>query len=407
MSDERRRCLIVGCGVSGIATVIRLRQIGWEPVLVERAPDRRSGGYFIALFGAGRAAARRLGFADAMPDRAVRDGRTYVVDRRGGRRPGLGAAEIPGAPHMMLRGDVERAAFEVLPRDVEVRFATQPVAIEQDESGVHVTLQHGGTTTTERFDLVVGADGLRSTVRRLVFGPHEEHLHRLGYMIAAYALPHPLDGVSPRDGICLFEPGRAMWLFPFIDRPQSLLFSYRTDDVDGQFTGRPVDRIRDAFGPEPLGPLLEQALDVLGDADEFLFDSVEQTRMDSWSRGRVVLVGDSAWCVSLYSGMGASSALAGAELLGTMLRRYPADVPRALRAWEARLRPHITTYQEAGISDRFFFTPDNHRQIAGRSMAARGLRLPVIGGALRSIQSRSRIVRERDLDIAREGAAAA
>ncbi|CCH32690.1 FAD-dependent monooxygenase [Actinosynnema sp. NPDC047251] len=405
--NSNKRCLVVGSGISGLATAIRLHRIGWEPVIVERAPDRRSGGYFVALFGAGRAAARRLGFDDAIPDRAVRDGRTYVVDRAGRRRPGLGFGDLPGDQRMMLRGDVETAAFDALPDDLEIRFATRPTRIEQDQSGVDVTLDHHGATTTERFALVVGADGLRSTVRQLVFGPHEHHLHRLGYMIAALALPNPLDGVPARDGISLFEPGRAMWLFPFADRPHSLLFSYRTNDVERQFTGRPAARVRAAFGPAPAGPLLGPALDALDDTGEFLFDTVEQTRMDTWSRGRVVLVGDSAWCVGLYAGMGVSAGLAGADLLGTVLHHHPGDIPAALRSWEARLRPHLTVYQQAGVSGQSFFTPDNQRQIALRPIIARGARLPLVGDALRFLQANSKINRTRGLDIAGNPTAAA
>ncbi|MFD7658422.1 FAD-dependent monooxygenase, partial [Actinosynnema sp. NPDC059797] len=390
-SAPAKRCLVVGLGISGLATAIRLRQAGWEPVVVERAPGRRPGGYFVALFGAGRAAARRLGFDHAIPDRSVPGGRTFVVSRDGARKPGLGLVDFPGDRRMMLRGDVEAAAFAALPGDVEVRYATRPTRIEQDGSGVDVTLEHDGATTTERFDLVVGADGLRSEVRRLVFGPHEDHLHRLGYVIAALALPEPLQGIDPRHGLTLFEPGRAMWLFSFADRPQSLLFSYRTDDVDGQFTGRPADRVRAAFGAEPPGPLLGPALDALDTADDFLFDSVEQTRMDSWSCGRVVLVGDSAWCVGLYAGMGVSAGLAGADLLGAALHRHPGDITGALRWWESRLRPYVADYQRAGVNGRFFFTPDKPWQIALRPVIARGTRLPVVGGALRFLQANSRL----------------
>lgn len=406
-ANSPKRCLIVGLGISGIATAIRLRQIGWEPVIVERAPGRRSGGYFVALFGAGRAAARRLGFDHAIPDRSVPGGTSYLVNRDGDRKPGLGFGDLPGDRRLMLRGDVETAAFEALPRDVEVHYETQPVRIEQDESGVDVTLEHKGSTTTERFDLVVGADGLRSTVRQLVFGPHEDNLHRLGYMIAAFTLQRPLDGVSPRDGISLFEPGRAMWLFAFEDRPHSVLFSYRTENVDGEFIGRPTDRVRAAFGPEPTGPLLGQALDALDEADDFLFDTVEQARMDSWSRGRVVLVGDSAWCVSLYASMGVSAGLAGADLLGTMLQHHNGDIASALKSWESQLRPYITSYQEAGVSGRHFFTPDNQRQIALRPIIARTIRLPLIGDALRFLRVNSKVTKEREVDIARHSTAAA
>ncbi|MEU6739761.1 FAD-dependent oxidoreductase [Streptosporangium sandarakinum] len=397
------RALVVGLGVSGIATAIGLRRIGWDPVIVERAPGRRSGGYFVMLFGAGQAAARRLGILDAIPDRSPLGGVTYTIDRAGVRRPGLGSRDLPIPPRTMLRGDVERAAFAALPHDVEIRYTTTPTRIEQDASGAEVTLEHDGGSVTERFDLVVGADGLRSTVRRLVFGPHGEYLHRLGYMIAATVLPGPIGGLSPHEGASLLEPGRAMWIFPFADHPPTVLFSYRTDDVDAEFTGRPAERVRAAYGPQPTGRLLGEALDALDAADGFLFDSVEQPRMDTWSRGRVVLVGDSAWCPGLYSAMGISAGLAGADLLGGMLHRHPGDVPGALRAWEAQLRPHMTYYQVNGVQERYFFTPGNRRQIALRSLLARGLRLPVIGDAMRSLRGGSKPIRERELDIAHAG----
>ncbi|NUP01146.1 MAG: FAD-dependent oxidoreductase [Nonomuraea sp.] len=395
--------MIVGLGVSGIATAIGLRRAGWDPVIVERAPGRRSGGYFVVLFGAGQAAARRLGILDALPDRSPPGGVTYTVDRAGVRRPGLGFGDLPTSPRTMLRGDVERAAFAALRHDVEIRYATTPTHIEQDASGVDVTLEHGGASVTERFDLVVGADGLRSTVRSLVFGPHDRFLHRLGYMIAATVLPGPIGGLSSHEGASLFEPGRAMWVFPFADHPPTVLFSYRADDVDAQLTGRPAERVRAAYGPRPPGRLLGEALDALDSAGEFLFDAVEQPRMDTWSHGRVVLVGDSAWCPSLYAAMGVSAGLAGADLLATMLHRHPDDLPTALRTWEARLRPHMSYYQADGVQQRYFFTPGTRRQIALRPVMARGLRLPLIGDALRSLRGTGKSIRERERDIARTG----
>lgn len=169
-----RRVLVVGMGVSGIATAARLRAAGWTPVLIERAPGRRSGGYFVALFGAGKAAAARLGLGARLYDRGSPQP-PVNLDRGGRRRPSAGFGDLPGKPWLMLRGDAEQAAFEVLPDDVEIRYSTVPTAIEQDAGGVDVTLRstETGTTVTERFDLVVGADGLRSTVRSLVFGPHD------------------------------------------------------------------------------------------------------------------------------------------------------------------------------------------------------------------------------------------
>jgi 2-polyprenyl-6-methoxyphenol hydroxylase-like FAD-dependent oxidoreductase len=138
-NDGGRQALVVGLGISGIATALRLRQIGWTPVIIERATGRRSGGYFIALFGAGRAAAQRLGILDRITDRGA-DGVSFDIDRAGRRRPGLGFEDFPGRPWMTTRGDVEAAGFAALPSDVEIRYATVPTRIEQDADGVTVTL---------------------------------------------------------------------------------------------------------------------------------------------------------------------------------------------------------------------------------------------------------------------------
>ncbi|MEV0388022.1 FAD-dependent monooxygenase [Nonomuraea sp. NPDC050643] len=384
MKDEagRGRALVVGLGIAGIATALRLRQVGWEPVLVERAPARRSGGYFIMLFGTGLASARRLGVLDAIGDRTPRLA-PYEANRAGRLTAGMSLAGLPGKPRVVLRGDIERALFAALPADVEIRYSTVPTRITQDDSAAEVTLHDtaSGATVTERFDLVVGADGMRSTVRGLAFGP-EDHLHPLNYMIAATVLDRPVEGIDQDQGLTLAEPGRSAWIFPFADHAPGLLFSYRADDIDAQFARPPIESIRAAFGPQPTGPLLERLLTAFEQAPEFLFDSVNQVRMPSWHQGRVVLVGDAAWCVTLYAGMGASSGIAGGELLGTMLRRHPGDLPAALGAWEARMRPFIQTEQDTALIMRRIFTPHDRKEQILRSAMLRLMRAPVIGRAM-------------------------
>lgn len=403
---HHRKALVVGLGISGIATAIRLRQIGWTPMIVERSANRRQGGYFIALFGAGLAAARRLGILDHLQDHAIM-GASFDISRTGRRLPGLTFQDFPGPPWMMRRGDLEDAAYATLPDDVEIRYGTVPTSIEQDPDGVQVTLADidGLNSSTERFDLVVGADGLRSTVRRLVFGPHEDHLQRLDHMAVAYELPGALPGHQVTDALIMLEPRRAMWVFPYRDRPPTALLTYHTDDVDAEFVEPVVDRVRQVFGPEPTGPVLGAALDALEDAADVHFDSVEQVHLDRWHHGRVALVGDAAWCVTLYAGMGSSSAMAGADLLGTMLGRNPYDVQSALLQWDRRLRPSIEYIQRNGAQMRDLFVPPTARKLALRRAMTQLNQYPVTRGLMAKLRTTTKSFLINETDFASPDAA--
>jgi 2-polyprenyl-6-methoxyphenol hydroxylase-like FAD-dependent oxidoreductase len=398
-TTSRQRALVVGLGISGIASTLRLHRAGWDVVVLEKAPERRRGGYFIALFGTGLAAAERLGIADAVPNHFAPDGVSYDVDRTGRRRRGVGYTDVFGGSRLVLRGDIEDAAFTALPDEVEIRYATVPIALDQYLDGVDVEIRDltTQTTTVERFDLVVGADGLRSTVRRLAFEPEQSPIRRLNYMIAAFSLPEPVPGYRLQDGLIMAEAGRSVWVFPFADRPPAVLFSYRTDDVDAEFTRPAIDSLRAAYGPEPTGSTLGWLLDQFEKAPDHLFDSAEQVHLDHWHRGRVVLVGDAAWCLTVYSAMGASTGLAGADLLGTMLERHPHDVPRALQDWEDHLRPFIDHHLGSGVSMRSFFTPGNRAELLLRSVMIRLIRLPIAGRLLAKRRTNPRM---KSLDIA-------
>lgn len=397
----QQRVLVVGLGIAGMATALRLRRLGWDVVVLEKAPERRRGGYFIALFGAGIAAAERLGIGPKVPDRSSPEAATYIVDRRGGARVGPGYSNLPGKARWMTRGDIEDATFEALPEDVEIRYSSTPVALRQDHDGVEVDILDKNTDkiVTERFDLVVGADGLRSTVRRLAFEPQGE-LQRLGYMIATSCLDEPAPGLRLDEAAIMPEDGRSVWVFAFADRPPTVLFSYRTDDVDGEFKKTPIEALRQAYGPEPTGKLLGWLLDKFETAPDHLFDSAEQVHLDRWSQGRVVLVGDAAWCLTLYSGMGASTSLAGADLLGTMLERHKGDLPKALDAWETQLRPFIAHHTKCGVSQRRIFTPANRTERLIGAAFLRLTQLPIAKGLFSHLNKNSKDARMKGLDIA-------
>ncbi len=273
----------------------------------------------------------------------------------------MGFLDQPGGPAAVLRGDIEAALWQSLSdAHIEVRFATTPTAVTNRADDVHVQLANSETAFQydEDFDLVVGADGMRSTVRRIVFGPHEEYLTNWEAMICAFQLPAQVPSFGPADSVVVAHAKRAIWVFGFADRAPTVLLTYRTKDIREQFIGSPIDRLRAAFaGMDDAA--LGHALDALQQAPDYVFDSVHQVKMPRWSEGRVVLVGDAAWCLNLYSGMGASIGLrAGAEL-GAALRQYPDDSAAALDAWEVGLRPAITRHQRTARFKQQMFVPSS------------------------------------------------
>ena len=119
--------------------------------------------------------------------------------------------------------------------------------------------------------------------------------------------------------------------------------------------------------------------------------------MDCWHQGRVVLVGDSAWCVTLFAGMGVSAGLAGADLLGTMLERHAGDAKQALTEWERALRPSMAGYQQRAMKQRKFFVPATRFQIAMRRVITHGMNKPVASHLIRQLQVRGARIKEKDI----------
>lgn len=403
----RKRALVVGLGVSGISAAIALRQSGWDTTVVEKAPARRKGGYFIALFGMGRNAAEHLGALGGLHDRRSDASRNYSIDRHGITGRTLGFADAPAdlGPWMMLRGDVEQATFDALPEDVEVRYSTRPVEIWQNASGVRVTLEDraAGTRTEESYDLLIGADGIHSQVREMVFGPAEQYVHALGTMICAFELPENPPGLKPEEGVILTEVRRSFWVFPFKDHPATVLFTYAADDPQAERKLDPRTRLREVFGPEPYGQYMEYALDQLDRAEEFIFDTTDQVKMDSWHRGRIALVGDSAWCPTLYSGMGATMGIGGADLLGACLRKHPHNLDAALEHWETVLRPKVAQFQEQGATmGRKNFVSFTSEELAKRDKSVAQRRKIISNPLLGKVLKRTSFIRHRNADLPAE-----
>ena len=357
MTASRRRAVVVGAGIAGLGAALRLHQAGWEVVVAERTPSRRSGGYAVTFAGVGYDAAERMGILPELTERHITPDRMDYVRPDGRTRfsvPGPTVRAMVGDRSLnLLRGDIEDVLYQEVSRadTVQIRFGTTVAGIEQDADGVDVTLDDG---TVERADLLVGADGLHSATRRLVFGAEDDLRLDLNHMAGVFTLDTLPDGVEPGVTASLTDTGRTLAIVSLGGERAVAFFGYRTE--------RPMDELAD--GPQvalprayaDMGWVAPTVLEQLGGAESVYFDTISQMVVDRWSRGRVVLLGDAAWCVTLFAGFGSSLAVGGADALGAALERH-ADVPTALQAWEAEIRPEAERKQKLGRQVKGLYAP--------------------------------------------------
>lgn len=369
-----RRALIVGSGISGLAAALSLHRAGWEPLVIDRARERRTGGYFVRFNGAGYTAAERLGILGSLPDRRDPDSRMFEVDPRGRLTPGLAfPQQLNGTPmRMLLRSDLERALYEAVHDLVEIRYGTGPAAITQDRGGVTATLTDGSVESAE---LLVGADGIHSTVRSLVFGPEDLYRRDFDHVVAACVMDTPLPGLRAGDSVVATAPGRSAWINSYRDHPPVAFLLYRTPWPAAEIRKEPADALREAFAGFG-GDVVPAMLDAMDRSESVLFDQVSQIRLNRWSQGRVVLLGDSAWCMTLHSGQGSGMGIAGAELLARLLTEA-GSMPAALGTWEQKLRPLVTRHQKEAQRMQHFFMPANRLGYHARRGLIRATNTPV------------------------------
>ncbi|MCX5121669.1 FAD-dependent oxidoreductase [Micromonospora sp. NBC_00362] len=376
-----KRAVIVGAGIAGLATALRLDQDGWQVLVAERAPARRSSGYMVNLIGPGYTAAERLGLLPALSATDLGLFTTVLVHADG--RPkftvpsAIAEAALGKRALSVFRGDLESSLYEAVRDRVDIRFGTTVTSVDQDTDQVRVELSDG---TVEQADLLVGADGVHSATRTAVFGP--DFRVDLPYLVAAFPLPHPVPGVPESSATTYIGPGRTAAMVNLGPKRSSAFFTYRSAEPAADLGRGPVDALRAAFGDLSGG--VPDAIDHLeADPASAYFDAVSQVVMPRWSSGRVVLLGDAAWCVTLFAGHGAALALAGADQLGAALRRHAANLPAALAEWETGLRPEVSKRQALARRGMAQYAPPSRFHVWMGDLTIRAITVPGVSGLVR------------------------
>jgi 2-polyprenyl-6-methoxyphenol hydroxylase-like FAD-dependent oxidoreductase len=330
------RILISGASISGPVLAYWLTLRGFDVTVVERATElRKTGGHAVDLFRPAMEISEKMGVLPQIEALATGTD-TLTMYRQWSDRPiHVDLTKIVGAVsdrHVeIMRDDLSEAYYDAGRDDVEYIFGDSIMAISPDGD---VTFEH---SAPRRFDVVVGADGLHSNVRRLVFGDDAGRTQWLGGYLAVQSVPKALAREGEMDmhigagllaGIYTAAPlDDARGLFMFRSK-EELQYHYR--DVLRQ-----KELLRNAFAG--MDPTVDGWLDQLEDTPTFYFDSITQLQLDTWSRGRVTLVGDAAYCPGPAVGGSTSIAVLGAYVLAGELAQANGDYTRAFASYEQQM----------------------------------------------------------------------
>lgn len=357
--------LISGAGVAGSSLAYWLVQAGFTVTVVERAAGQRSSGSPVDVKGPAVEVVEQMGIMPQLRAAATRANRLVFVDSDGRERGGFSRKVFQGSAGdrevEIARADLVAILQSAACENVDIRWGDTITELTQTGDGVQVGFQQAEPA---RFDLVVGADGLHSTVRRLTFGPDTDFIQHMGMYVATALVDRPIR--DEHQVVMLNTPGRAFCVHPAHENPIAA-FMFRHPAVPG-FDHHDSASHKRLVAQAYTGRLGRFAgyLDQIQAVDDLYLDSVSRVRLPHWSTGRVTLLGDAATSLSLF-GDGSTLAIAGAHTLAEELTRSPCDLPTALARYERRHRVSVDAAQRGYVASAMVLVPRSRASIVLRN----------------------------------------
>ncbi|KAI0888701.1 FAD/NAD(P)-binding domain-containing protein [Annulohypoxylon maeteangense] len=360
------KVLISGGGIAGNALAFWLGKLGHDVTIVEWFPTLRTTGLQIDLRGHGVEVLKRMGLEQAFRSKSVPEQGSEIVNSAGVRqalfpanRSGKGLQNFT-TDWEIMRGDLCQLLYEECKDHTKYIFGTSIQSFEEKGNSIEIRFTNG---KTDRFDLLVGADGIGSKTRKMMVGPDADDGFRplRNIYIAYFTIPRPISAGEEYLATMYIAPGgRAVMLRRHSPDQMQVYLMCKNDSKRLKNSRRGDTReeraaLTDIF--RGAGWVTEQVLVDMDRSDDFYLEHMGLVKLDAWSSGSVTLLGDAAYCPSANTGMGTSSAIVGAYVLAGEIGRHckeGVDVKEglavALKAYEQTFRPFVDQVQK-GLSE--------------------------------------------------------
>jgi len=378
MTPENKNILISGAGIAGTTLTYWLKRFGFNPTVVEHAPKLRKGGYAIDFWGAGFDVAERMGIIADLDKADLGITEVSLVDENSKRKGGLNYLKLKklmkGRAFTLLRGDLAEVIYKHLDKDIEIIFGNTINKIEQHNDSVTVTFHNGRTSN---FDLVIGADGLHSNVRNLIFGSEAQFEKYYGYYTSSFTIEaniysgkaFQMYNVPCKQAAVYSTNENKTTTFFIFTSPEKLSYQHHNIEAQKQI-------LRSEF--ENAGWKCADLLLKMDTASDFYFDVVSQIQMNNWSKDRITLVGDACDCPSLLSGQGSTLAMVGAYILAGELKEANGNYKVAFAQYENIFKPFIEDKQRIAKNFAKSFVPKSKLGIWMRNVMVKLMFFPFV-----------------------------
>ncbi|MCJ1312533.1 hypothetical protein MMC25_006207 [Agyrium rufum] len=343
--------IICGGGIAGPALAFWLVRLGHRVTVVERFPALRASGAQIDLRAQGIQVAKKMGLIEQIRSQVVDEDGIGLVDANGkiracfmANKSGKGAQTF-SSEYEIMRGDLVRVFYDATEKNVEYIFGKTVERFEQDEMGVTVHFSDGKTGT---YDILVGADGQGSRVRKAILPPGEDPLRHMGLYSSHWSIPTTSADSKIAKG-CHAPGGRLLMKRTHSPVESQAYFQLRDDsEAMRSMPKLPVEKQKEFWISKfkDAGWEAQRLIDGMQTSDYFYSQEIVQVRSSTWHQGRVVLVADAAHCPSPMTGMGTTSALAGTYVLAGEISKHPDDLELAFANYERILRPFVEEIQK-------------------------------------------------------------